>query len=40
MPYDKLLDILDKIVDFVFKRGIRDHIIINKQCCASWSSKK
>ena len=29
-----------KVVDFVFKGGTRDYIIINKQGCASWSSKK
>ena len=40
IPHDKLLDILHKVVDFVFKRGTRDYIIINKQGCASWSSKK
>ena len=40
IPHDKLLDILHKVVDFVFKGGTRDYIIINKQGCASWSSKK
>ena len=40
IPHDKLLDILYKFVDFVFKGGTRDYIIINKQGCASWSSKK
>ena len=40
IPHDKLLDILNKVVDFVFKGGTRDYIIINKQGCASWSSKK
>ena len=40
IPHDKLLDILYKVVDFVFKGGTRDYIIINKQGCASWSSKK
>ena len=40
MPYDKLLHILYKVVDFVFKGGSRDYIIINKQGCASWSSEK
>ena len=38
-PHDKLLDILYKI-DFVFKGGTRYYIIINKQGCALWSSKK
>ena len=32
--------VLYKDVDFVFKGGTRDYIIINKQGCASWSSKK
>ena len=40
IPHDQLLDILHKVVDFVFKGGTRDYIIINKQDCASWSSKK
>ena len=35
--HDKLLD---KLLDFVFKGGTRDYIIINKQGCASWSSRK
>ena len=39
-PHDKLLDILYKVVDFVFKGVTRDCIIINKQGCALWSSKK
>ena len=38
--HDKLLDILCKVLDFVFKGGTVDYIIINKQGCASWSSKK
>ena len=28
------------VVDFVFKGVTRDCVIINKQGCASWSSKK
>ena len=40
IPRDKLLDVLYKVVNFVFKGGIRDYIVINKQGCASWSSKK
>ena len=40
IPHDKLIDILYKVVDFVFKRGTMDYIVINKQDCASWSSKK
>ena len=36
----KLPDILYKVVDFVFRGGTRDYIMINKQRCASWSSKK
>ena len=39
-PHDNLLDILYKVVDFVCKGGTRDYIVINKQGCASWSSKK
>ena len=40
IPNDKLLDILCKVVDFVFKGGTKDYIVINKQSCTSWSSKK
>ena len=40
IPHDKLPDILYKVVDFVFKGGTRDYVVINKQGCASWSSKK
>ena len=40
IPHDKLLDILYKLVDFVFNGGTRDYIVINKEGCASWSSKK
>ena len=40
IPHDKLLDILHKVVDVVFKEGTRDYRIINRQGCASWSSKK
>ena len=40
IPYDKLLDVLYKVVDFVFKWGTRDYIVINKQGCASWSSQE
>ena len=35
IPHDKLIDILYKVVDFVFKRGTMDYIVINKQGCAS-----
>ena len=31
IPHDKLLDILYKVVDFMFKGGTRDYIIINKK---------
>ena len=31
IPHDKLLDILNKVVDFVFKGGTRDYIVVNKQ---------
>ena len=37
---DELLDILYKALDFMFNGGTRDYIVINKQGCASWSSKK
>ena len=40
IPHDKLLDVLCKAVDFVFKGGTRDYITVSKQGCASWSSKK
>ena len=40
IPHDKLLDILYKVVDFVFKGGTRDYIVSKKQSCTSWSSKK
>ena len=40
IPHDKLLYILHKIADFVFKGGTRDYIIISKRGCASWPSKK
>ena len=40
IPNDKLLDIFYKVKDFVFKGVTRDYIVINKQGCASWSSKK
>ena len=30
IPHDELLDILYKVVDFVFKGGTRDYIVINK----------
>ena len=40
MLYDKVLDILYEVLDFVFKGGTRDYIVVNKQVCASWSSKK
>ena len=37
IPHDKLLDILCKVVDLVFKGGTRDYIVINKQGCTSCS---
>ena len=40
IPYYKLFDILYKVLAFVFRGGTRDYIIIHKQSCASWSSKK
>ena len=38
--HDKLLDILYKVLDFVFKEGTTDYVIINKEGCGLWSSKK
>ena len=35
-----MINCLVKLVDFVFKGDTRDYIVINKQGCASWSSKK
>ena len=40
IPLDKLLDIIYKVVDFVFKGDTRDYTEINQQGCASWPSKK
>ena len=40
IPHDKLLDILFKVVDFVFKGSTRNYKVINKQGCVLWSSKK
>ena len=40
MPHSGLLDVLYGDVGFMFGEGTRDYIIINKQGCASWSSKK
>ena len=34
IPHNKLLDILYEVVDFVFKGGTRDYIIVNQQGCA------
>ena len=31
IPHDKLLDILYKVIDFVFKEGTRDYIIITNK---------
>ena len=39
-PHDKLLDILFKVADVLFKEDARDYITINKQGCTSLSSKK
>ena len=38
--YNKLLNVLYKVVEFVFKEGTMYDIVINKQGCASQSSKK
>ena len=40
IPRDKLIHILYKVIDFVFKGSTRDYRKINKQGFASWSSKK
>ena len=38
LPHDKLNCL--KVVDFMFKGGTKDYIVINKQDCASRSAKK
>ena len=40
LTHDKLRYILCKVVEFVFKGGTRDYIVLNKQGCESCSSKK
>ena len=40
ISHDKLLDILNKVVDFIFKRSTRDYIVINKQGYTSRLHKK
>ena len=37
IPHDKLLEVLHKIIDFVFKGGTRDKISINGQGNANWA---
>ena len=36
IPHDKLVDVLSKIVDFVFRGGTRNKIAINRSGCANW----
>ena len=36
IPHDKLIEVLNKIIDFVFKGGTRDKISIHKSGTASW----
>ena len=38
--HDKLLHILNEVVDFMFKGGTSDYIIINIQGFVLWSPKK
>ena len=40
IPHDKLLDVLQKIVDFVFKGGTRNRLAINKFGTAYWVTQK
>ena len=39
IPHDKLLDVLYKIIDFVFKGGTKDRVAINGQGTAYWAGK-
>ena len=39
IPHDKLIDVLNKIVDFVFKGGTRNKISIHSSRVASWVTK-
>ena len=38
IPHDKLIDVLNKIIDFVFKGGTRERISIHSSRVASWVS--
>ena len=40
IPHDKLLEVLYETVDFVFKGGTRDYIVIDEKGNASWSTKR
>ena len=40
IPHDKLLDVLKKIVDFIFKGGTRKKVEINKFGTANWVSNQ
>ena len=40
IPHDKLLDVLKKIVDFIFKGGTRKKVEINKFGTANWVGQK
>ena len=40
IPHDKLIDVLHKIIDFVFKGGTRKKIAIDKHGTAYWSGTK
>ena len=39
IPHDKLIDLLNKIIDFVFKGGTRDKISIHSSRVTSWVTK-
>ena len=36
IPHDKLIDVLNKIIDFVFKGGTRNEISVNRSGHANW----
>ena len=40
IPHDKLTDVLNHIIDFVFKGGTRKMICVNKSGIAHWITKK
>ena len=40
IPHDKLIDVLNQIIDFTFKGGTRKIIYVNKSGIAHWANKK